>query len=79
MKYWFWTNIKIDSFRHKYKNLMQSSIKNVDEVELRSLFGLLFYSAVFKSNHENANTLFATDGTGTEIFRLVMSKNGLYF
>ncbi|CAI6375449.1 unnamed protein product [Macrosiphum euphorbiae] len=74
-----WTNIKIDSFRHKYKNHMQSFLKNVDEVELRSLFGLLFYSAVFKSNHENANTLFATDGTGREIFRLVMSKKRFLF
>ncbi|XP_016658230.1 uncharacterized protein LOC107883176 [Acyrthosiphon pisum] len=50
-----------------------------DEVELRSLFGLLFYSAVFKSNHENANTLFATDGTGREIVRLVMSKKRFLF
>lgn len=30
-----WTNLKIDIFRHKYKNLMQSFTKNVDEVELK--------------------------------------------
>lgn len=51
----------------------------MDKIELMSLFGLLFYSAVFKSNHENANTLFATDGTGREIFRLVVSKKRFLF
>lgn len=43
------------------------------------MFGLLFYLAVFKSNHEKANTLFATDGTGREIFRLVTSKKRFLF
>lgn len=41
-----WTNVKIDSLSEKYKQ-MSSFTKNVDEIELRSLFGLLFYSAVF--------------------------------
>lgn len=58
---------------------MQSYIKNVDEVELRSLFSLLFYSGVFKFNHKNVDTFFATDGTGHEIFRLVMSKKRFFF
>jgi len=73
-----WTNIKIDSVREKYKQ-MSSFTKNVDEIELRSLFGLLFYTAVFKSNHESSELLFATDGTGREIFRLVMSQKRFLF
>lgn len=73
-----WTNVKIDSLREKYKQ-MSSFTKNVDEIELRSLFGLLFYSAVFKSNHERSELLFATDGTGREIFRLVMSQKRFLF
>lgn len=36
---------------------------------------LLFYSALFKSNHEDCDFLFASDGTGRELFRCVMSKN----
>nr|CAI5849827.1 unnamed protein product [Callosobruchus analis]CAI5855842.1 unnamed protein product [Callosobruchus analis]CAI5859922.1 unnamed protein product [Callosobruchus analis]CAI5869836.1 unnamed protein product [Callosobruchus analis]CAI5870482.1 unnamed protein product [Callosobruchus analis] len=32
------------------------------------------YSAVFKSNHEDVRLLFATDGTGRDIFRAVMSR-----
>jgi len=73
-----WTNVKIDSVREKYKQ-MSSFTKNVDEIELRSLFGLLFYTAVFKSNHESSELLFATDGTGREIFRLVMSQKRFLF
>jgi len=58
---------------------MSSFTKNVDEIELRSFFGLLFYSAVFKSNHESSELLFATNGTGREIFRLVMGQKRFLF
>lgn len=37
--------------------------------------GMLIYSAVFNSNHESIRTIFATDGTGRDIFRCVMSKD----
>nr|CAH7722706.1 unnamed protein product [Callosobruchus chinensis] len=43
-------------------------------VELKAFLGLLVYSAIFKSSHEDIDCLFATDGTGREIFRAVMSK-----
>lgn len=42
-------------------------------MELKAFLGLLFYSAIFKSNSEDLNSIFATDGTGREIFRLTMS------
>lgn len=51
-----WTNVKIDSVRQKYKQKL-SFTKNIDEIELRSLFGLLYFSAVFKSNHESAGLI----------------------
>lgn len=36
---------------------------------------MLIYSAIFKSNRESVLSLFASDGTGREIFRASMSKN----
>nr|CAI5845985.1 unnamed protein product [Callosobruchus analis] len=50
-------------------------VNELDIIKLKSFIGLLFYSAVFKSNHENLNSLFTTDGTGRDIFRTVMRKN----
>ena len=38
-------------------------------------YRFLLYSAVFKSNHEDCDLLFTTDGTGREIFRCIFSKN----
>lgn len=68
-----WTNEKLTRERSKCKS--QTDMRNTDITELKALFGLLFYSAAFKSNHESTKAMFATDGTGREIFRCVMSKN----
>ncbi|XP_015376737.1 PREDICTED: uncharacterized protein LOC107171020 [Diuraphis noxia] len=56
------------------KSETESNTDNDDDIRPSK-----FLYAVFKSNHENANTLFATDGTGREIFRLVMSKKRFLF
>lgn len=48
-------------------------------LELRALLGLLVYTEVFKSGNENIDLLFATDGTGRDIFRCTMSKRRFEF
>ena len=53
---------------------VQIEAKILDKIELRAFFGILIYSSVFKSNHEAAQFMFATDGTGREVFRATMSK-----
>nr|CAH7732304.1 unnamed protein product [Callosobruchus chinensis] len=43
-------------------------------VELNAFLGLLYCYAVLKANHERSSYIFATDGTGCEIFRCSMSE-----
>lgn len=45
----------------------QAKIKNLTLIDLKLLFGLLFYSSVLKSNYENICN-------GCEIFRCIMSE-----
>ncbi|KAJ8880979.1 hypothetical protein PR048_017452 [Dryococelus australis] len=68
-----WTNIKLLNARTKYKNETRSEFRDCDATEMKAFLGLLIYTSVFKSKNENVNTIFATDGTGREMFRLVMS------
>lgn len=68
------TNQKFASEREKYKRERKPELKDLDIVELDASFGLMIFSAAFKSNDEDINALFATDGTGRDIFRGVMSK-----
>jgi hypothetical protein len=70
-----WTNAKIDCVRQKYSDKSKAELQNLDLDELLAFLGLLIYSSVFKSNHENVNYIFATDGSGREIFKCVMSRN----
>lgn len=69
------TNEKLDKYRREFKDTARSELSPLTVIELNALFGLLFYTSVFRSNHENAEYLYATDGTGRDIFRCVMSKN----
>ncbi|KAJ8934826.1 hypothetical protein NQ314_013174 [Rhamnusium bicolor] len=62
-----WTNVKLASVRAKYKDEGRVDLKNTDQIEIKAYLGLLIYSAVFKSNDEDIECLFATDGTA-EIF-----------
>ncbi|KAG8228991.1 hypothetical protein J437_LFUL006939 [Ladona fulva] len=68
-----WTNVKLQNLRLKYNRSSRPEIQDLDSVELRALLGLLIRSSVFKSNDEDINSNFATDGTGREIFGLVTS------
>ncbi|XP_060801328.1 piggyBac transposable element-derived protein 4-like [Amyelois transitella] len=69
------TNKKIEGYRAKYKDQGKSELRATTEIEMRAFFGFLYYTAVFKSNRENSDFIFATDGSGREIFRCVMSKH----
>ncbi|KAJ8874224.1 hypothetical protein PR048_025066 [Dryococelus australis] len=60
------------------KNYRHNAIKcqfasHADKTEMKALFGLLILSGVFKSNHQDVELLFATYGTGRDIFRATMS------
>lgn len=74
-----WTNIKISLIREKYKRKSLSFIQDMDIIELRALVGLLVYSSVFKANNESVLSLYATDGTGREVFRCTFSKERFLF
>ncbi|KAK9720039.1 Transposase IS4 [Popillia japonica] len=56
-----WTNVKIQSYRQKFKREGRSEIADTDSTEIRAFMGMLIYSAVFNSNHESIRTIFATD------------------
>lgn len=68
-----WTNKKLGAMRLKYEAQNKIDLRDVDIIELKAFMGLLIYTAIFNSNHEHIETIFATDGTGREIFRCVMS------
>ncbi|KAK9884729.1 hypothetical protein WA026_007574 [Henosepilachna vigintioctopunctata] len=74
-----WSNEKIKEYRTKFTKENRPELQDLDMIELHAFIGLLFYTAVFKSNHENVDYIFATDGTGREIFRCVMSKSRFLF
>lgn len=66
-----WTNKKLEKIRSIHVG--DYNFRECNIIELKALLSLLFYSAVFKSNRESILSLFATDGTGREIFRASMS------
>lgn len=67
------TNQKLNMYRSQFKNNSRAELMDTNENEMRAFIGLLYYSSVFKCNASDLNTVFATDGTGREIFRCVMS------
>lgn len=71
------TNTKLREIRSKYMDPTRVELRDVDFVELRAVMGLLYYGAVFKSNTEDLRSVYATDGSGREIFRFVMSHKRL--
>lgn len=47
------TNQKLSEIRTKYKNPNKIELRPTDREEMKAFLGLLFYTSVFKSNHEN--------------------------
>ena len=72
------TNAKITDQSASYGDTA-SYVGHLDTVELKAFLGLLLLAGVFKSNHEDAASLFSTDGTGRNIFRGTMSKDRFLF
>lgn len=68
-----WTNKKIISSRTKFSDPSRTELRETTVEEIKCFFGLLIYTAIFKSNHEDIRSLFATDGTGRDVFRLSLS------
>lgn len=68
------TNQKLNMYRNKFKDSNRLELKDTNESEMKAFIGLLYYSSVLKCNASDTNIIFATDGTGHEIFRCVMSK-----
>ncbi|KAJ8960455.1 hypothetical protein NQ318_013739 [Aromia moschata] len=65
------TNLCINSISDNFQR--ECDTKPTDAIEIRAFLGLLLYSGVLKVNRLNIEELWQTDGTGIEIFRLVMS------
>ncbi|CAG5006101.1 unnamed protein product [Parnassius apollo] len=69
-----WTNAKISKHKMMFARQDRPELNNLDMVELKAFIRLLFYTAVLKSSKENSHYLFASDGTGCEIFRCARSE-----
>lgn len=74
-----WTNIKIRKMRANFSDQTSKQIADTNLRELKAFLGLLIYTSVFKSNNENIECIFATDGTGRDIFRAVMPMRRFKF
>ncbi|KAG5888864.1 hypothetical protein JTB14_031421 [Gonioctena quinquepunctata] len=72
------TNQKIMDLCLNYGNLA-TFVNHVDKTELKALLGLMLLWGVFKSGHEDISSLFATDGTGRDIFRATISEQRCLF
>ncbi|KAJ4444002.1 hypothetical protein ANN_05791 [Periplaneta americana] len=72
------TNEKISSYRANFSDTTRTELRDTNAVELRALFGFLYYTAVFKSNHKSLESMFATDSTGRDVFRAILSVRRTY-
>nr|CAH7739589.1 unnamed protein product [Callosobruchus chinensis] len=63
------TNEKILLVQQTYKDPDRTEIRELTKEEFRAFIAILYYSAVFKSNDEDLEEMFSTDGTGRDIFR----------
>lgn len=72
-----YTNMYISTVQKNYKR--DRDAKFITKNEMMAFFGLLFLSGIKKGNHTNFLELWATDGTGIEVFRACMSCNHFLF
>lgn len=54
-------------------------VKECTMIELKAFIGLLYLAGLYRSGRQNLSDLWATDGTGVDIFRLVMSLQRFHF
>lgn len=67
------TNKKLALMREKLSDDKRTDYKDLDLIEFKAFLGILMFTAIFKSNNEDLQAMFATDGTGRDIFRCTMS------
>ena len=72
-----YTNVFIQSIKDHFTR--ERDAKETDEAEINAFIGLLYICGLHKSSHVNVEDLWATDGTGIEIFRTTMSANRFNF
>ena len=71
-------NAKISDLSVSYVSTA-SYVGHLDMIEFKAFLGLQILAGVFKSNHEDAISVFFTDGTRKNIFRGLMSKDRFLF
>ncbi|XP_041981601.1 piggyBac transposable element-derived protein 4-like [Aricia agestis] len=79
---WLHTNEKISTsnlLENRTGDKLDSTRAGVTRAELKALFGLLLLAGLYRSGRQNTEDLWATDGTGIEVFRLTMSRNRFMF
>lgn len=72
-----YTNIFIKKITPNF--CRERDAKETNLIELKALIGLLYLSGLHKSSHVNVRDLWATDGSGIEIFRSTMSHKRFLF
>lgn len=72
------TNKKITEFHEKCKDDKAHS-NYISLMEMRAFMGLMLLTGVFKSGHEDVESLWATDATGRDVFRITMSIKRFLF
>lgn len=48
-------------------------VQKTDMNEMKAGFGLLYLAGFYKSSNQNLDDLWATNGTGVELFRITLS------
>lgn len=75
-----YTNARIERKMASYPDLSKHTYMKVcSMVELKAVIGLLYIAGLIRSGRQNLSDLWASDGTGVEIFRLVMSEQRFHF
>ncbi|KAF2897288.1 hypothetical protein ILUMI_08888 [Ignelater luminosus] len=67
------TNNKLNNIKINYARENKPELGELGFYELKAFIGLLLYTSISKSNHETLESLFATDGSGRDVFRFTMS------
>lgn len=72
-----YTNKYIISIQSKFNR--ERDAKTTDLIEMKAFIGLLYFAGLYKSNRQNLDDLWSSDGMGVELFRLVMSERRFRF
>lgn len=74
-----YTNMYIDQLRVHQQYSRDRDCRNIDRHEFMAYFGLLYLIGIKKSHHANVKEIFASDGTGIQIAKAVMSYKRFLF